>query len=239
MLTCVLRQATCGLAFLLFGAGVANAGSFVVSPVRATLSSAQSIGSLVVHNNGSEPTVVQLELATWSQQDGKDAFVPTREVLATPPIFTVPPGGSQTVRVGLRRAPDAQSELSYRLFLQEVPPPPKPGVQGLQMALRISIPVFVKPAVAAAPVLRWQAVRAPQGQVRLSVANNGNAHIQVNNIKLASADGADIGSQQVASYVLPGQSRDWLVKAAVNAGAKLRLSAQTDNGDVQSDVIVE
>ena len=33
--------------------------------------------------------------------------------------------GEQIVRVGLRRGPDPQRELAYRLYLQEVPPPPK------------------------------------------------------------------------------------------------------------------
>ena len=73
--------------------------------------------------------------------------------MATPPIFTVPPKGTQVIRVGLRRAADAQQGLSYRMFLQEVPPPPRQGLQGLQVALRLSLPVFVMPARDARPVL--------------------------------------------------------------------------------------
>jgi fimbrial chaperone protein len=145
------------------------------------------------------------------------------------------------VRVGLRRAPDAHRELAYRLFLQEIPPPPKPGFQGLRVALRIGVPVFVVPAVAAAPVLRWQAARAPQGQLKVSLANSGNAHVQVANFKLAVVGGEDLGTHQVSAYVLPGQSRDWLVKASPMpaAGAVLRLTAQTDAGDVQAEPVVE
>src|SRR4051812_46070459 len=123
-------QAMYGLAFLLGAVGVANAGSFAVNPVRATLSAKQTVSSLVVRNSGSESTVIQLEVVNWAQEDGKDVYTPTKELLATPPIFTVPPGGSQVVRVGLRRATDSQRELAYRLFLQEVPPA-KTDVQGL------------------------------------------------------------------------------------------------------------
>src|SRR4051812_25084224 len=113
-------QAACGLAFL-FAATAVSAGSFAVNPVRATLSAKQPVGSLVVQNQGSEPTVIQLETGRWAQQDGKDVYVPTKEILAPPPIFTVPAGGSQIVRVGMRRAAEPGRELTYRLFLQEVP----------------------------------------------------------------------------------------------------------------------
>lgn len=242
VLSTVLRlsQAACGLAFLLAGTGGASAGSFQVNPVRATLSANLPVGSLTVRNTGAEPAVVQLEVVSWSQQDGKDVYVPTREILATPPIFTVPPGGSQVVRVGLRRAPDPRRELTYRLFLQEVPPPPKPDFQGLQVALRVGVPVFVLPPAPAKPVLRWQVSRTPQGKLQLSLSNSGNAHIQVANFKLVPAKGEPLPTQQVAAYVLPGQSRSWLVEAATAPppGTTLRVSAQTDAGDVEAEVVV-
>lgn len=219
----------------------AQAGTVVVSPVRATLSTSQQVGALTVRNNGTEPTVVQLEVLSWSQQDAKDVYAPTREILATPPIFTVAPGGSQIVRVGLRRAPDAQRELSYRLYLQEVPPPPKPDFQGLQVALRIGVPVFVQPAAAARPVLRWQLSRTPQGPLKLALSNEGNAHIQVANFRLVPPGREPLPTVQVAAYLLPGQTRDWLVEAgpAPAPGSVLRLFAQTDAGDIQAELVVE
>lgn len=236
-----LRQAASGLALLLAGAGAASAGSFQVNPVRATLSASLPVSSLIVRNTGAEPAVVQLEVVSWSQQKGKDIYAPTRDILATPPIFTVPAGGSQVVRVGLRRATDPQRELTYRLFLQEVPPPPKPNFQGLRVALRIGVPVFVLPAVAAKPVLRWQVARTPEGALKLSLANSGNAHIQIGNFKLGLPGSAQpLKTRQVAAYVLPGQSRDWIVTAnpVPPPGAALRLFAETDAGDVQAEVVV-
>jgi fimbrial chaperone protein len=230
-----------GCALLLLGllsAPWSQAGSFQVSPVRTTLSAAQGVGSMTVRNDGTEPIVIQLQVMSWSQQQGKDVYNPTREIVATPPIFIVPPHGTQIVRVGLRRSPDAQRELTYRLYLQEVPPPRKADLTGLQMALRIGVPVFVKPSVATAPVLRWQAVRTPQGLLRISLNNSGNAHIQVANLTLRSADGTGLGILQTAAYVLPGQSSAWLVKVAAPPGATLRIRAQTDAGDIPADVVV-
>src|SRR5881396_2704422 len=165
-----ISQAACGLAFFMAATGMAQAGAFAVDPVRATLSAARPVVSFVVRNDGVEPTVVQLEVVGWSQQDGKDVYSPTREILATPPIFKVPTGGVQIVRLGLRREPDPQREMTYRLFLEEVPPPLKEGFKGLRVTLRVGLPIFVVPAASTAPALRWSASRTREGQVSLAVS---------------------------------------------------------------------
>lgn len=211
----------------------------MVTPVRATLSSAQPITALTVRNDGSEPTVVQIEMTQWSQEAGKDLYAATRDVLATPPIFTVAAGATQIVRVGLRRTPDAQRELTYRLFLQEVPPPPKPEFKGLRVALRMSIPVFVAPSVALAPTFEWRAAREPQGWLNLSLKNAGNAHVQISDFRLEHADGKELARQSASAYVLAGQSRDWRFKSDAAAGAPVRVIARTDAGDVRANLNVE
>ena len=234
-------QALCGLAFFALAVASASAGSFSVNPVRATLTASQPVTSLVVHNSGTEATVVQLEAVAWSQQDGQEVYTATREILATPPIFTVPPGGSQVVRVGLRRAVDAQRELTYRLFLQEVPRAPLPTDKGLQVVLRIGLPVFVPPTAPVKPALRWHA-RAHEGALTLGVTNEGNAHIQVANSKLLLAGNSRLlASQDLATYVLPGQRREWVVKvpSLPAPGTQLRVAAQTDAGDIHADVVLE
>jgi fimbrial chaperone protein len=233
-------QAACGLAFL-FAASAVSAGSFAVNPVRATLSAKQPVGSLVVQNQSSEPTVVQLETVSWAQQDGKDVYVPTKEILATPPIFTIPAGGSQIVRVGMRRAAEPGRELTYRLFLQEVPQT-KTDAQGLRVVLRVGIPVFVLPPTTSTPSLRWQAMRTGDGSLRVRVTNSGNAHIQLARSKLMTGGNPRaLVEQDVPTYVLAGQTREWLYK--VNplpaSGVPLRVAAQTDLGDMSTELVVE
>jgi fimbrial chaperone protein len=190
------------------------AGSFQVSPVRATLSAAHSIQALTVRNDGTEPAVIQVELMAWSQQEGKDVYVPSKDIIATPPIFTVPRGRTQIVRVGLRRAPDPRAELAYRIYLQEVPPAPAPGFQGLQVALRLGVPVFVNPASPVAPIVKWRARRGAGGELTVGLANSGNAHVQVTDLALAGARGDALVSRKAVAYVLAGQSREWSVKAS-------------------------
>ena len=203
MLKRVMIQAAYGLFLLVAGVSVVSAASIGVSPVRATLSADQKIEAITVRNTGSEPMSVQLEVMNWSQQDGEDVFTATREVLANPPIFTVPPGGSQLIRAGLRRAPDARRELTYRIFLQELPPPPNPDFNGAKMLMRVSLPVFVLPEVAAQPALRWQAARTSDGALKISLTNIGNAHVQIANFSLSLPGSAQPWiTQQSSTYVL-------------------------------------
>ena len=244
MLTRVLKQAASGLFFFVVWASVANAASFGVSPVRVTLSDSQQMGALTVRNDGTEPASLQMEMLNWSQAEGQDVLTPTRELLANPPIFTVPAGGSQLVRVGLRRAPDGQRELTYRIVLQELPPPPSPDFMGTRMLMRISLPVFVLPEVDAKPVLLWQAARTTQGALKISLTNNGNAHIQILNFKLPLPGSAQPWvTKQSSEYVLPGQSRDWNLRAnaeypAPPPGVALQLFAQTDAGDIEAEIMI-
>lgn len=229
------------LAMLFLGCLPAAGANFGISPLRAELSPAQRTAALTLRNQGDDAVVVQVQAVSWSQVDGKDVYEPTTELIVTPPIFTVQQGAEQVVRVGLRRAADAQRELSYRIYLQEVPGPPKPGVPGVQMALRIGLPVFVAPAAPAKPELQWRIETAPQGGLRVSAHNAGNMHVQVVDFQLR-APGAEkpVADSEASTYLLAGQRRQWLLKtnAAVTTD-RLQIKARTDSGEIQADVVVE
>jgi len=217
------------------------AGSFEVNPIRVDLSAAARTSAITVKNTGAESVVVQLSVVAWSQEDGKDAYTATKEILVTPPIATIPAGAEQIIRTGLRRAPDAQRELAYRLFLQEVPPPPKPDFQGLQVALRVGIPVFVQPRQSPAKAtLVWDLRLQAPSTIRLQLKNDGTAHIQVSDIGLFLPGREEpVGAVSSLIYVLPGQSRAWEFKAQpglVKTTDRLRLKASTDAGSVDTQI---
>jgi fimbrial chaperone protein len=244
MLKRVMIQAAYGLFLFVAGVSVVSAANIGVNPVRVTLSENQKMGTLTVRNGGTEPMSMQLEVLNWSQEEGNGVFTPTRELIVNPPIFTIPAGGSQLIRVGLRRAPDAQRELTYRIFLQELPPPPSPDFQGAKMLMRVSLPVFVLPKVTAKPVLSWHAVRTSDGALKISLSNSGNAHIQIANFSLSLPGSAQPWiTQQTSNYVLIGQSFDWILPANADysipkSGATIQLFAQTDAGDIEAEVLV-
>lgn len=216
------------------------ASTFQVNPVTVTLTPDTPVAALTVRNVGTDPTVVQLQLMSWSQADGADKYASTSDILATPPIFTLPVNGSQVIRVGFRRPPDGLGEHAYRLFLQEIPPPLKPGFKGLRIALRISLPVFVRPANAGAQQLHWQAVPVGQGQIEIRVSNDGLAHTKLSRFELSmDGDSKPLSMPQQPVYVLSGSTHEWMIHAPDSVGEHLHLTAQQDSGDrVEADLVV-
>jgi fimbrial chaperone protein len=222
--------------------GVAHAGSFQVNPIRIDMTKGAASAAITLHNDGDAPIVVQASLVGWSQENGQDAYTPTKEALVTPPIMTVAPGGDQIVRVGLRRGPDAQRELTYRLYLQEVPPPPKPGFTGLQVALRVGLPVFVAPVAPTIRRLEWSAQVRLDG-IALTAENTGNAHVQITDFELRGPSANEpIARESSLAYVLAGQRRTWTLPVPADrlkSARELRLKAFTDAGEIDTAVNVE
>ena len=221
----------------------AGAGSFQVNPIRVEMAKGATTAAITLRNDGEEAIVVQSSVVGWSQDSSQDIYAPTTEALVTPPIMTVPAGGEQIVRVGLRRTPDPQRELTYRLYLQEVPPPPKPGFTGLQVALRVGLPVFVAPVAAGIRRLEWSAQIRPDGTIVLAAQNTGNTHVQVTDFELQPPGaGEPVAHESSLAYVLPGQRRQWTLSAPadrVKSARELRLKAFTDAGEIDTAVKVE
>lgn len=230
-----------GLALLGAYICTARAGSFTINPVRVTLSATQAVAAVTVRNAGTEPTVIQLETSSWNQHDGQDALASTAEVLATPPILTVPPGASRIIRVGLRRPADSQRELTYRLFLREVPPP-EPISQGLRVALLLSMPIFVVPPRMPAPQMQWHAWRTQDGNIRIRAHNTGQSHVQLGELQITGSGGSPVlATRNMSEYLLPDNAREWTVAARSMpaAGTPLIISSQADIGRLAANITLE
>ena len=188
----------------------AYAGTFTISPLRVDFADTTSMAVLTVRNGDAKPVVVQTQGLAWSQEAGQDALTPSRDLLVSPAVFTLPAGGSQLVRIALRRNVDPARELTYRLLLQEVPQAASPDFNGLQIVLRLSVPVFVEPLTPATPQIAWVATRGAEGKLSLSARNDGSAHARIHRFSVKTADGATtVLDQPELAYVLPGSSRHW------------------------------
>jgi fimbrial chaperone protein len=223
---------------MLAAAGPAAAGTFSIAPVRIELQGSQRTAVLTVHNDDAAPLVVQVSTLNWTQTGGEEGNAPTRELLATPPVFTLPPNGEQIVRVALRREPDAARELDYRLLLAEVPQPADRNFTGLRVALRLSIPVFVKAASQGPALLRWSAHWLPDGGLALSATNDGSTHQQVSDFTLHFAGTPALARGVVSRYVLPGSTVTWKIAppGGVAHDAAISIRGASDQGDFQADV---
>ncbi|MDO8351659.1 MAG: fimbria/pilus periplasmic chaperone [Gallionella sp.] len=192
-----------------------QSSEFNVNPVRVYLDGKVRSGTVVVENKSDEILTIQTSINSWSQENGKqDLLVPTEDLIVSPPIFKVQPKSRQMVRVGHLKKPDANLEGAYRLILQEVPPPRKPGDTGMAVAIRMSLPVFIAPAAARTQaVLKWHAEAVDARSIRLTFSNSGTAHIQINGIRAVLTDGTHLAAiESMMTYVLPGQSHSIVMK---------------------------
>lgn len=218
------------------------AAELKVFPVRVVLTPADPVQTMTIENAADVPSRVQLRIYEWRQAEGKDVFTETREVLVNPLLFEVGPQGRQIARFGLRTAP-GKTEKSYRVFLEEVPGsrPARPGE--VQTLLRISIPIFV-PADKAEGKLVWRVSPAEGGQVAVDVRNDGDAHVQINGLRLTRR-GQEIVQKNLSVYVLPGAAQRILIDAPAAGSARisardaLRIEARTDHGDLSTDIVAE
>ena len=218
-----------GLLAFFMASAATQAGQISIRPLGLVLTSEQPIRTFRVTNPGAEPVTVQIQPLSWRQHDENDELNPTRELLITPPIVTIPPGETQLVRAGLRRAPKPAEELAYRVQFSEIPPPPEAGFTGLVVALNISVPVFVTPPAPVGAEAFWQGWMRPDGQLELQVANRGNAHLKLTQVRVL-ARGNEIGSRNTLIYVLPGSTRSLTVPVNGGLTSGSSVDIETRNG---------
>lgn len=226
-----MKAARSLLAGFALAATGAVAGSFQVSPVRVALTAEAPTAAIAVRNESkTDAVVIQLRPMDWRQSDGEDRYDPSPTLIATPPVFTLAPGATQTVRVGLRLAQPGAVQQAFRLYITEVPAAPKPGFQGLQVALNIGIPVFVHPRERTGGPLAWRAAPPAGRTLVLRAANPANAHVQVIEAKVLDEGEGVLATTGQPRYLLAGQTATWRLELARAPKGALRIEARTDGG---------
>ena len=232
----IVKSALAGL--LLTAAATAWAGSIEITPVRINLAAQTRTAALTVRNSGTEESVLQVTLNSWVLSGADYAYAQSQDLVITPVTFRLAPGAEQIVRVGLRGAPPTAAESSYRLLVEEVPPPPVPGFTGAILLVRHDLPVFVAPTAAARAELHLDAHCEGPGR-QLHVANSGNVHSQLRNVLLAdTAGGNTLASWDAFDYLLPEAEKTWDLAqvAPTTAGKPFKVTLLTDQGSFTADV---
>ena len=207
-----------------------------VLPVNILFLPGQKASSLTVTNVGTSETAIQIRAYAWSQQDGDDQLTDSDAVVLSPPLATIPAGASQVVRLILRQPPQGR-EATYRILIDQIPPPAEPGV--VHLVLRMSIPIFVQPPTRAVPHVQFH-LEIDSGKLVLVGINDGLSHEVVHDIVLSASDGRKLKEESGASpYILAGATRRWSIAAQGSLplpGETLQLTAHTDAGVIQQQV---
>jgi fimbrial chaperone protein len=217
-------------------AAPAWAGSFTVNPVNINLPADRKAASLTVTNSGAAPVSVKVHTYAWTQAEGSDVRTPTTNVIASPPIFTIPAGKTQLLRIGLR---SQAGPGAYRVVLEEIPRD-KPLDGQIQVNLRLDLPLYVLAKGGGKADLSWRAWRDSAGDLFVEGANRGLAHLQVLELSAEQGGKRQLLSQQMG-VVLPGSARRWKAAQAgsLTAGVPLALKIRSSSGESQAQIVLE
>lgn len=210
-----------------------RAADVTLMPVTVKLDRANDRATVQVMNNGQEPVLMQAEAIAWNRVGGIDIDAPTNDLIVNPPVFTVQPGQTQVLRLGLRRMQPLEQESTYRIVLREVPMPRPSDVMNVAGSVRVLVALRVPVYVAPAQVQRsekWQVSRAPNGELLAQVSNTGNVHLKVSELRLQGEGGtalASLAQKGSQSVIFPGEQRTFRLPAAAQA---TQVLVQTDEG---------
>lgn len=231
---------------------IAQSGaSLLIWPLNPTIKASESATALWLENAGSQPLTLQVRSFAWAQPDGEDAYAPQQDVIATPPVVTLPPKGKQLIRITRLAPPPRQAEQAYRLIVDEVPVERTPQesqeiVTGVQFRLRYSLPLFTygagmlptAEAVSAtaankekypAPHLVWTVTKDGKQRI-IEIENRGNGHARLTQSSLATALGDVELTGGLMGYVLAGSRLRYpLPDDSLSGGNALRLTASINN----------
>ena len=207
-----------------------------VLPVSIFLSPGQKTTSLTVTNQGTTETAIQIRAYAWSQKGDEDPLTASSDVVLSPPLARIAPGATQVVRLILHQPPQGR-ESTYRILIDQIPPPAEPGV--VHVVLRLSIPIFAKPMIRAFPDVQFHLERNA-GEIYLVALNAGLLHEAIRDIVLSTSDGRKLKPDAGASpYVLSGATRRWHIAAQDSlplTSETLQLTAHADAGAIDQQV---
>ena len=202
--------------------------SVLIWPIDPKIHSGDKATELWLENRGAATTLMQVRVFTWEQKEGHEQYQTQQTVVASPPLVRIEPGQKQLVRLINQVPPPAGTEVAYRVLLDEIPTPQKPGDNqaGLNFQMRYSVPLFTYgeglSAEAARPDLSWQIVNQ-NGRSMLRITNNGNGHARLSDVSL----GGRTLSNSLFGYVLAHSSNTFPL--SFPASSRSTLSAELDN----------
>ncbi len=202
--------------------GGAAASTVAVTPTLAEVSAGKPAATFELRNPGEEPVTFEARPFNWLQDGDGDQLVPATDVVVVPPLFTIPPGGRQLVRIAPRSRP-ADHEVAYRIKFQEVPPAPPPGFIGVRTLLLLSVPLVYE-VKNGRDSLEWRATLTEAGDLRLSAANRGSRFAHFSDMEVR--DGTRLVAQMHGpQYVLTGAAHTWNIggDSTLKHGAQLTL----------------
>lgn len=225
-----------------------RAGEFRVMPIKAELSRDVKSQVVSIINEGKAKLTFQINASEWTQDDdGKDVYKDTQDLVYFPKIVAVDAGDTQVVRLAFK-GPPPLAERAYRLFIQELPEASgtqeKAATAQVGIMIRFGVPVFVMPVKqnVKSEVTKFE---VSKGAIAFTLKNTGNRRFNIEKVvfKGASVEGSELFSKDVSGwYHLSGVSRTYgatLPSAVCSKIIRLEARVVGDGVDQMRDIPVQ
>jgi fimbrial chaperone protein len=248
--------------WILLGAGImmnaAALSQVLVSPVVIEFGAKQRAATVKISlsDTAKAPMRLQAELMHWEQNlQGEDVMSPGNELLVTPPIADLQPGGTQLFRVAFRGTRAAPEEIAYRLILEDIAEPgtavsdnTPQGSVAINFRMRYDLPVMVAPTGKIMNVLRWKPCPADTARASgptsavspgagsneacMRLLNSGNRRVKVQTLTLVGDGWQQALPLKEGINVLAGAEREWRIPLQPGqTGAVRGVQVQTPRGE--------
>lgn len=201
-------------------AGAAPAGAqALLSPVVVTFAPRQKIATVRVtlSDKALGPMRLQAQLLRWRQDvHGAALTEPTDDLVIAPRIAEIQPGHQQVLRVGLRGPLPADTEMAYRLVLEDIAehaPVQMGGGAAVTFRMAYDLPVLVAPRGPVVTRLLWRECPSRSAARNLPlcvrILNAGNAHVKLRSLVLSGDGWQKPLELKEPESILAGAEREW------------------------------
>ncbi len=220
-----------------FASTSASAASLQAAPVLIEMRADAPSATIAIRNTGTAPFAAQTRVFRWKQAGGKETLEETGDVVTSPPITTLEPGASYSIRVVRVSKQPLAKEEAFRVLVDQLPDAANQRSGTVALVMRHSIPVFLMPPAASGPKLSWS-VATRNGRLVLRAQNSGDRRVRLSQVSVKLANGKTISfGNGLLGYALAGSTMEWLSPGTVDGasvGAGGRITATTELGPIDT-----
>lgn len=207
--------------------------NFSVSPVRIFFDGKNRTSILTIKNESEEILTLQLRAYKWQQdEEGKDIYSPTKDIIFFPKIFKVQNDEEKIIRLGTK-IPQGLKEKTFRLYIEEIPEPRPVETTAVRILVKVGVPVFILPLKAETKGAIEKA-ELLKGSLFITVKNKGNSHFIIRAVKVKGSDasGKEVFSNKIGGWYLhEDNSKDFSFEIPADNCLKiktLKININTD-----------
>lgn len=244
-LSCISAICSAGVLIASIFMMQAQAASLQVAPILLEFSPKEKVKELWLTNTGSESIRAQVRVNEWTQVNNVDVLTPSKSLIASPVVLSIPAQQRQLVRLIRSNAVPNKSEEAFRLIVDELPNVTTESQNGLQVLLKYSIPVFFKvPNLANEDkeIGSLDDVRFIYSPKKLTVVNQSTDYKRFSQFAYINAQGQRINIQQgLVGYVLSGQTMEWPIPNTVKImpGGKFVVVVNSESNEQELPISSE